>query len=117
MDQPILQPLLFPFARCDKGCTVLLYGAGMVGRDYVRCLEKSKFAKKIIWADKNYKKLQDIGLNVISIDDALQQYFNYIVIAIENETTAKLIMEDFLIQGIAKEKLIWEKPIRIMLYK
>ena len=108
---------LFPFARCDKGCTVLLYGAGMVGRDYLRCLEKSKFAKKIIWADKNYKKLQDIGLNVISIDDALQQYFNYIVIAIENETTAKLIMEDFLIQGIAKEKLIWEKPIRIMLYK
>ena len=54
---------------------------------------------------------------MISIDDALQQYFNYIVIAIENETTAKLIMEDFLIQGIAKEKLIWEKPIRIMLYK
>ena len=108
---------LFPFARCNKGCTLLLYGAGMVGKAYIRCLEKSKFAEKIIWTDKNYKKLQDNGLRVVSIEDALQQYFDYIVIAIENETTAKLIMEDFLIQGIAMEKLIWEKPIRIMLYK
>lgn len=108
---------LFPFARCDKGCTLLLYGAGMVGKAYMRCLEKSKFAEKIIWVDKNYKELQDSGLHVISIEDALQQYFDYIVIAIENETTAKLIMENFIMQGITKEKLIWEKPIRIMLYK
>lgn len=106
---------LFPFAKCSGGCTLLLYGAGVVGRSYVKCLEKSKFAKKIIWADKNYKELQDSGLCVVSAEEALQQQYDYIVIAIEDEMVAKLIMENFLRQGIKREKLIWEKPIRIML--
>ena len=108
---------LFPFARCSVGCTLLLYGAGVIGRSYVRCLEKSKFAEKIIWADKNYKELQDSGLRVVSAEEALQQCYDYIVIAIEDEVVAKSIMEDFLMRGIMKEKLIWEKPIRIMLYR
>lgn len=107
---------LFPFARCEKGCTLLLYGAGTVGKAYVRCLEKSKFAKKIIWVDKKYKELQDGGLNVVSVKAALQQHFDYIVIAIDDEMAARSIMEEFLTEGILKEKLIWEKPIRIIPY-
>ena len=107
---------LFPFARCNKGSTLLIYGAGAVGKAYVRCLEKSNFAEKIIWVDKNYKKLQDSGLSVVSAEEALQQYYDYIVIAIEDEPVAESVMEKFLMQGILKEKLIWEKPIRIIPY-
>lgn len=107
---------LFPFARCSKGCTLLLYGAGVIGRSYFKCLENGRYAEKIIWADKNYKKLRDSGLNVVSVDEALQQHYDYIVIAIENEAVARLIMEEFLMQGITEEKIIWEKPVRILPY-
>lgn len=107
---------LFPFARCSKGSTLLLYGAGVVGRSYVKCLESGMYAEKIIWADKNYKELRDSGLDVVSVDEALQQYYDYIVIAIEDEAVARLIIEKFLMQGITEEKIIWEKPVRILPY-
>lgn len=107
---------LFPFARCSKGCTLLLYGAGVVGRSYVKCLENGRYAGKIIWADKNYKELRDSGLSVVSVDEALQQHYDYIVVAIEDEAVAGLIIREFLMRGITEEKIIWEKPVRILPY-
>lgn len=107
---------LFPFARCEKGCTVLLYGAGAVGKSYARCLAGGRFVKKVIWADKNYRKLREAGLDVLSLEEALEEYFDYIVIAIEDETVAKSIMKNLIRKGIEKEKLVWEKPVRINPY-
>lgn len=107
---------LFPFARCDRNSRILLYGAGVVGRCYERCLERSGFAKEIIWADRDYEKLRGRGMNVMPVKEALQQNYDYIVIAIDNEAAAKSVLDGFLVQGIAEEKIVWEKPIRLRPY-
>lgn len=107
---------LFPFAKCEKDRTVLVYGAGIVGRSYVQCLEKCKYSKSIIWADQDYKRLQIHGLNVVSPKEALLEDYDYIVIAIEDERIAKEVMEGLSVLNIEKKKVIWEKPVRINPY-
>jgi len=107
---------LFPFARCEPGSIIVVYGAGRVGKDYIRCLLKSKYTEKVIWADKAYKELQNKGYKVVSIEEALKDEYDYIVIAIENEETASSIIKEFLIRGIEQEKIIWEKTVWIDSY-
>lgn len=100
---------LFPFAKCDRGSVVLVYGAGIVGKTYVRCLIQSGYASKIIWTDQRYRELQAEGYQVISLEEALQEGFDCIVIAIENESVADAVKEELLMRGAAQEKIIWEK--------
>lgn len=107
---------LFPFMKCEKESTVLVYGAGEVGKSYIRCLEQSEFAKEIVWTDRNYLAFQNTGLNVLSIEEALRTHYDYIVIAIENEAVAKSAKDELVMKGIPKEKIILEKPIRINPY-
>ena len=102
---------LFPFARCEKASTIIVYGAGKVGKSYIKCLKQSNFAKNFIWVDKNYQKLQDDGLKVTSLETALQETYDYIVIAIENEAVANSIATEILTNGADSKKIIWEKPI------
>ncbi len=106
---------LFPYEKCDKDKTIILYGAGEVGNAYMQCLEKSRFAKKSILVDKNYRKLREQGKPVVSLEEALQEQYDYVVIALENESNADFVKEELLIRGVPEDKLIWEKPIRIYL--
>lgn len=107
---------LFPFARCKPGSTIVIYGAGRVGKDYIKCLAKSKYAAKVIWTDRAYKKMQDKEYNVVSLEEVLKDEFDYIVIAIENEVTASSIIRELLMHGIEREKIIWEKIVWIDSY-
>ena len=51
---------LFPYDRVKFGSRVVIYGAGVVGKDYRRQLEMSDYCCEVIQVDKNYMNYKDV---------------------------------------------------------
>ncbi len=101
---------LFPFHMVPQGSKVILYGAGVVGTSYYRCLESGKYAELVSWVDTNYAHL---GEFVESPDMIVQKEFDYLVISVVEESVAESIRKQLLSMGVDEKKILWEKPCRI----
>lgn len=101
---------LFPFHMVPRRSKVILYGAGVVGTSYYRCLESGKYADMVAWVDKNHVSLGEV---VESPDVIMQTEFDYIVISVVEESVAESIRKQLLSMGVDEKKILWEKPCRI----
>lgn len=74
---------LFPFDMVEKGSKIVIYGAGLVGQDYVRQLKSMPYAEILCVIDRNREIRQLLDIPVISPDciSTVTDY-NYIVIAV-----------------------------------
>lgn len=102
---------LFPFHKVLQYSKIILYGAGEVGKSYYKCLEDRLYATVIAWVDKNYKQYDS---DIQTPDVIIQKEFDYIVIAIDDRNIANEIKCNLENIGISKDKIIWEKPKRIL---
>jgi hypothetical protein len=103
----------FPFEKTIKGCDVAIYGAGAVGLSYYLYIKKGNICNLITWVDKNYEQYREQGFDVNSIDNLDNIQFDYIIIAIYNDETARIIEKFLLRKGIEKGKILWKKPVFI----
>ena len=87
-----------------------VYGAGVVGREMVKKIQGMNYCILSVWADQNYKQLQEQGLAVCNPDELKEQKVDYILVAIEKEAVFKEIHEKLLFDGWSEEKIIG--PIR-----
>lgn len=106
---------LFPYELVPKGARVVIYGAGVVGQDYMSQLNYGSYAEVFAWVDKNYLECIENGLVVSSVKYCVQEKDNYdkIVIAILKESIAKEIKRDLVSRGIREEKIEWVPPIKV----
>ena len=100
----------FPFENIDTQSKVILYGAGDVGSDYYRFINKTECCKLTAWIDKKHEQYQRLGLQVYGIEKIAESEYDYIIIAIYNDETAHVICDSLVSLGIAKEKILWKKP-------
>ena len=96
---------LFPFDKVESGATVVLHGAGKVGREYYSQLESLSYCKSVIWVDKKYELLNDE--RIISPDDAFELKFDYIVIAIGDKNICETVKDYYIQNGIDERKIIY----------
>lgn len=68
---------LFPFDQVGKGESVVIYGAGATGRDYVAQIENTGYCKVVAVVDRNHTSMK----NVQSPENLRQLKFDWIVIA------------------------------------
>lgn len=103
---------IFPFNLIEKGSRVVLYGAGNVGQDFYSELSTIGYCKVVNWFDKNYEWYKLLGLPVenpelIGTDILKNEDYDYMVISVREERSAKAI-EKYLIQkGVDEKKLVW----------
>lgn len=95
---------LFPFSEVKKGSRIILYGAGTYGQRLCRYLKKTGFCTITAWADRNYKDLQKMGLNVVSPKQISELSFDYIVIA-NTYAKSRFGLYDELAKKYEKEKI------------
>ena len=95
---------LFPFGKIDRGKSIVLYGAGNVGHQYKKQLERTSFCRNIMWVDQNYNNFKDE--KVFSPDSICQFEFDYVVIANANTETRLLIKKYLIEMGIDEAKII-----------
>lgn len=74
-----------PYERIERGCRLVLYGAGNVGRSYYRQLASSKYCKVIMWVDK---KGAEAGDDIMLPSEIVQAEYDYILIAIKKRSLA-----------------------------
>lgn len=94
---------VFPYEKVNKGSNIILYGAGAVGQAFYAQIVNNAYARVIKWVDKK----KDEGVDI----DYLAYGFDYVVIAIESETTADEIAEFLAGKGVPREKIVWENPL------
>lgn len=97
---------------CNK--KIVVYGAGNVGRDYIRQLQKENLCEDYIWVDKGYKfKDNYMGVEVRSPAEMMEHQFDYVIIAVNNEKVMNEIKKEIVKLGIDNKKIIWTKPLMI----
>ena len=96
---------LFPFNKIEQGKSLVLYGAGLVGKSYYAQIMQLNYCKHVLWVDKNADAIKDNRVQKItSIQDG---FYDYILIAIENKNICRQIFGELVEIGIEKNKIIF----------
>lgn len=103
---------IFPYDLFPQKCTIVLYGAGKVGRAYWKYIQNTDFISAIAWVDKKYGNVVE-GKMIENPDSIIESFFDYILIAIEDGMIAKEIIQWLIAHKIESEKIIWRKPRKV----
>lgn len=95
----------FPFDKVPKGSKVVLYGAGNVGQDMYRQIVQTGYCELVLWVDKNWKLLEG---EVKSPKYITGVEFNLIIVAVANVDIATAIKEQLILDGVERERIIYE---------
>ena len=103
--------MMFPFHKVHKNSKVALYGAGAVGNQYYRQLQATKYCEELFWVDRVRRQacVNNKSVDVHSLDILESKEADYYVIAIEDESVARNIIEMLSTQyKIEISKIVYE---------
>ncbi len=103
-----------PVAELPQNEKVVIYGAGVVGRDYHRMMELMCPDRIAGWVDRQWESLQKEGLAVEPVRKLTEWDYDRIVIAVLFEDSATQIRGDLASMGIEKDKIFWQPPRTVM---
>ena len=105
----------FPAARFSVTEKVAVYGAGVVGKSYIKEIVMDRCCILSGWYDRQYQALSPyMDVKVENPDDIADCDFDKIVIAIVKENVAEAIKEELIhYAGVPEEKIFWNKPIKV----
>lgn len=108
---------LFPFEKIRRGSTIILYGAGNVGKLFIKQIEVSGYCKVSAWVDTLAGSIEQIkmGGSIYKIDSPQiimnkEKKYDYIVVAVKQKTIFEDIMKKITDMGVLKEKIVWRYP-------
>lgn len=101
---------IFPYEMIEKGSRIILYGAGVVGRNFYMQLEKNKYADVVLWVDNNYKKI-DVGYADIHSPEKIMQCddYNYIIVCLKSRRAADEVICNLNDKLVDSNKIIWKE--------
>lgn len=95
--------VIFPFDKIKKGERIIIYGAGNIGRLYVKQLKMLDYCDVILWADKNYELFSS---EVSNPEEILEVEYDKVIIAIADQNVKKQATKSLLKLGIRRETII-----------
>ncbi|WP_312430332.1 glycosyltransferase [Lacrimispora sp.] len=99
---------VFPFKEIEKNSDVILYGAGRVGKEYMKQNDMFHFSNIILWVDRNYQNIKYEKYKIEGIEKILSVEFEYILIAIDIQDSAAKVKRYLIDKGIEEKKIIWQ---------
>lgn len=94
----------FPFKLIPPKCRIILYGAGLVGRQYFLQIGETKYCDIVLWVDKNHLRLGD---GVTGIEKCADADFDFIVVAVADKEAQKVIRMELLMMEIDERKIVF----------
>lgn len=98
----------FPWRNIEAGSVVVIYGAGVVGQNYLEQIALTSYCHICAICDKNAKNILTMPLPVITKEELSQYHYDYIAIAVREEKVAEAVKTDLLALGIEESKLVWQ---------
>lgn len=107
----------YPYWGRLNDCKVVLYGAGNVGCSYYKSMLIDKKIDLIAWIDKNAEKIKKSDyLPVRGLDYIKDLKFDYIIVAVFDESKYLGIKNELVNLGIEKKKILWSPTRKALLY-
>ncbi|MEY8336978.1 glycosyltransferase family 4 protein [Lachnospiraceae bacterium 62-35] len=98
---------IFPYEAVGKGDSIVIYGAGQMGRSLVRQIKQTNYCSLILWIDRKSEEYQKEGLDVKDIECIKQiGRIDKFLIAIHSLAICSEVREKLKDYGIEPEK-IW----------
>lgn len=92
---------------------VILYGAGVVGNDYMRQLKAQKCCSVVAWVDKRWNHIESSS-DIIQSPECIENItYNYIVIALNSADMVETVIDELVNKGSKQACILWKKPIKI----
>ena len=82
---------IFPYFKGDRSGRIAIYGAGTFGAEFHA---KASGLNIVGWYDKNYEFYQKQGIPVKNLEELQKQNFDYILVTIWRESTAKAVIKE-----------------------
>lgn len=98
---------VFPFKKVPQGATIVLYGAGYVGKIYYHQICLSEYCVIAAWVDKAYQQEQLKQMGVTGMEALHTKTYDYVILAVRDRNMAAEITEQLFSYGIGKEKIIF----------
>lgn len=97
---------LFPFEKVRPCSRIVLYGAGIMGIEYLKQLLITGYGEVLCFIDRDYAKFVNTTIPVYSLNRLVDLDFDYVVIALRTRTFADSVCESLVNIGIPKEKIV-----------
>ncbi len=104
---------MFPFYEEMAGKSILIYGAGKIGKEYYMQLRHREDISIVGWTDKKAELYQKDGYPVVPVSACVQKKYDYLVISVKLQEVAKQIEEELKMMNVPKQKIIWKPPIHL----
>lgn len=99
----------YPDVDWLKNKKVVLYGAGSVGKDYLKYLSKYEDISIVAWVDRDSHKYNYEYRKVLDVKELTHLQFDYIIIAIKDiEIAHEVALEISENYNISYNKIIWD---------
>lgn len=87
----------FPYEKIPEGSRIILYGAGVAGKEIYK-IQKSMGRYTIVaWLDRNYAEYSREGLNVENPQNIQDREFDFIVVTVEKDEIFESIQQDIIL--------------------
>lgn len=96
---------LFPFEKIDKGSKVIIYGAGEIGQEYYKQIQLTNYCEIVCFADRNAELYY--SENVVMPNRVFDIEFDFLLIALKMESSARDVERTYIKGGIPKDKIIY----------
>ncbi len=96
----------FPYELVKPGSNIAIYGAGNVGKSFKKTMSLSGYANVLLWVDRNYANLVEMGVREPEILKG-NEGIDKVIIAINNIATAKEVREYLQGLEIDPQKIVW----------
>ncbi len=98
---------LFPYEKIPPGSNVLIYGAGVLGQEYLKQILITGYCKIIGFVDKNYADYLPMVVPVFAPKQISKLSFDYVVIALRDGFGIPAIKQILLEQGVEESRIVY----------
>ncbi len=97
---------LFPFEKVRCGSRVLIYGAGILGIEYIKQINITGYCNLIGMIDQNAKDYKEYSIDVYEPSEIHALVFDYVIIAVRSGVHFTEIKRNLMNEGVAEEKIV-----------
>ena len=90
---------------------IIIYGAGAVGRDYMRQIIAQQCSTVVAWVDRNWNSMESSLGDIRNPECIADLTWDYIIIAVNDTSVAESIISNLVSKGVKRERILWKNSI------
>lgn len=98
---------LFPFEKVPQDTKIIIYGAGVLGQEYLKQIQITNYCQVVGFVDKNFADYKAPLIPVYAPDKVGELSFDYVVIALRGSFAIPAVKKILQEHGVPDRKIIY----------